>query len=196
MNSLQVTRTPREVDEALATAWHAQDAAERQLHFTRTTLTRVTEGAKGIRAKYTSAGRYVPQVTDAEALAYVRSLNPDEYSLGGYSGSPGTFLAEWDARTAAVDAARAEIARLDDLYTGWSRFFLVTSSTGHIHRSMYCSTCRPSTTYGWLPALSGQTESEAVAAHGPALCSVCFPSAPVEHQANKITKAQAVKLAA
>ena len=46
--------------------------------------------------------------------------------------------------------------------------------------------------YGWLPKLSGMTEAEAVEEHGPALCSVCFPSAPVEWQGGKITKAQAV----
>ena len=45
----------------------------------------------------------------------------------------------------------AEEAKLQEAYTGWSRFFLVTSSTGHVHSSTSCSTCRPTTTYGWLP---------------------------------------------
>lgn len=76
-------------------------------------------------------------------------------------------------------------------YTGWSRFFLVTSSTGHIHSSMHCSTCRPTTRYGWLPQLSGQTEAQAVAECGPALCSVCFPSAPLDWQGQKLSKKQA-----
>lgn len=62
----------------------------------------------------------------------------------------------------------------------WSRFFLVTSSHGHIHASRNCSTCRPTTEYGWLPNLSGATEAETVAEHGPMLCSICFPTAPVE----------------
>jgi hypothetical protein len=61
---------------------------------------------------------------------------------------------------------------------------------------MHCHTCRPSTTYGWLPELSGKDEAEAVAQLGPNLCSVCFPSAPVEHVGGKITKAQAAKKAA
>jgi hypothetical protein len=61
---------------------------------------------------------------------------------------------------------------------------------------MHCSSCRPTTTYGWLPDLSGKTENEAVAAHGPALCSVCFPTAPVEHVGGKITPSQAAKKAA
>lgn len=60
----------------------------------------------------------------------------------------------------------------------WSRFFLVPG--GHIHSSMRCSTCRPTTAFGWLPELSGLTERDAVEAHGPLLCSVCYPTAPVE----------------
>ena len=89
-----------------------------------------------------------------------------------------------------LDAARAEIQRikdeskpLNDEYAEkrWSRFFLVTSSNhGHIHASMHCSTCRPTTTYAWLPELSGLTEKDAVEAQGPNLCSRCFPEAPVE----------------
>jgi hypothetical protein len=88
-----------------------------------------------------------------------------------------------------------QIDELEANYTGWSRFFLVTSSKGHIHSSMDCSTCRHTTRYGWLPELSGKTEAEAVESQGPALCSVCFPSAPVEWTAEKITAAKATKLA-
>lgn len=82
--------------------------------------------------------------------------------------------------------ARAEAQRLSDaaetleeqLYTGWSRFFLVQD--GHIHSSRACHTLRWTTRIGWLPDLSGLTEADAVAAHGPLLCTVCFPMAPVE----------------
>lgn len=89
-----------------------------------------------------------------------------------------------------LDAAREKVERLNFLAyplneeyarVRWSRFFLVTSSAGgHIHRDMSCSTCHPSTRYGWLPELSGLTEADAVAAQGPRLCSVCFPTAPME----------------
>lgn len=98
----------------------------------------------------------------------------------------------WDARRhaealdelaqahARLEAVTAEIRALDAQYTGWSRFFLVVSSDGHIHSSRTCSTCNWQTEYAWLPDVSGLTEAEAVAAHGERLCSVCFPSAPVE----------------
>ena len=48
---------------------------------------------------------------------------------------------------------------------------------------MNCSTCNKGahrTSFGWLPALSGLSEKDAVAEQGPVLCTVCFPSAPVE----------------
>ncbi len=60
----------------------------------------------------------------------------------------------------------------------WSRFFLVTSSIGHVHSSMRCSTTYMSTEWAWLPELSGKSESEAVKQHGEKMCTVCFPSAP------------------
>lgn len=69
---------------------------------------------------------------------------------------------------------------LDAEYEGWSRFFIVKNTNGHIHSSMDCSTCYPTTVFGWLPQLSGLTEADAVEEWGGILCSVCFPSAPVE----------------
>lgn len=61
-------------------------------------------------------------------------------------------------------------------YEGWQRFFLVK----HIHSNRYCSSFRDTTRVGWLPNVSGLTEAEAVAEHGATLCTICFPSAPVE----------------
>ncbi len=111
-------------------------------------------------------------------------------------------LNAWDAQSGqrAVDATTLLLGEIDVIATQiqtlneifltnpWSRFFLVTSSAGHIHKDMECSTCRPRTTYGWLPQLSGKTEAEAVADQGPMLCSVCFPTAPVEWTVGKHKK--------
>lgn len=88
-----------------------------------------------------------------------------------------------EARDRAVEAlglTRDRLAKHEEAYTNWSRFWLVTSSDGHIHRNRWCSTCRPRTAFALLPELSGLDESEAVEAYGSILCSVCFPSAPVE----------------
>jgi hypothetical protein len=102
------------------------------------------------------------------------------------------------AQQVKIDEALDAIAPFDAEYRrrgGWSRFFLVTNNNGHIHSSQSCSTCYWSTQFAWLPALSGKTEAEAVEDQGEILCSVCFPSAPVEwtngtSKASKEEKAQ------
>jgi hypothetical protein len=85
-------------------------------------------------------------------------------------------------RTAVEVEASARVAYADASvkYTGWSRFYYVTNTGGHIHRSTGCSTCHPTTRFAWLTDLSGLSEADAVEAHGAILCTVCFPSAPVE----------------
>ena len=98
------------------------------------------------------------------------------------------------ARLAYVDAA-AKIEPHEANYTGWTRYFLVTSSAGHVHNGTGCSTCRPSTTFSPVFTLSAATADEAIDELGATLCSVCYPDAPVESTGGKITKAAAKKLA-
>lgn len=81
---------------------------------------------------------------------------------------------------AAAQAAIGEVRAHEQGYTGWSRFFLVRNTNGHIHSSMECSTCYETTQFWALPQLSGMTEADAVEDQGMILCSVCFPSAPSE----------------
>lgn len=104
-------------------------------------------------------------------------------------------LAKYEQEQAVAEATEDAIEEAESEYTGWSRFFLVTSSPGHIHSSMRCSTCRPTTQYGWLPELSGRTEEEAMKACGPTLCTVCFPEAPVDWGEAKISKKDAERMA-
>lgn len=148
----------------------------------------------------------VTDMTRPEAEAKCRAIAAEH----GPDASDYTLLGSWnlgqlrrsleglDATRAELVRIEAEMAPLEAVFAEhrWSRFFLVTSSAGHIHSSMSCSTCRPTTAYGWLPSLSGKSEADAVAEHGPALCSTCFASAPVEMVGGKITKAQAAKKAA
>ncbi|WP_099020932.1 hypothetical protein [Mycolicibacterium palauense] len=63
---------------------------------------------------------------------------------------------------------------------GWTRAFLVQNTGGHVHSSMRCSTCFPSTRYAWLTEYSGHHEDQIVYAAGELACTVCYPSAPVE----------------
>lgn len=211
--------TPREIDTALAAKYHELAKTKQQLAYSNGDMFTFAG------AKYSYRGRQrVPNMTLTEAIekanervaalqAYMDTHSyTEKTSYGEYTGVKwdeykGPFM-PYEARRALeafpkraerereVERVLAEIDALEDLYTGWSRFFLVTSSTGHVHSSMHCSTCRPTTTYGWLPELSGKTEAEAVEQLGPNLCSICFASAPVEHVGGKITKAKAAKLAA
>lgn len=88
-------------------------------------------------------------------------------------------LAKLDAALVANASANQAVSDHDKAnYQGWQRFFLV--SGGHIHSSTSCHSLYPTTRIGWLPELSGETEAEAVAAHGALLCTHCFPTAPVE----------------
>lgn len=63
---------------------------------------------------------------------------------------------------------------------GWTRFFLVDNPGGHVHNSMSCDTCFPTTQFVWLPEFSGQGEAGVVELAGESACSRCFPSAPVD----------------
>jgi hypothetical protein len=166
---------PVEVDTELATLFEAKAKAHAslagrldELHY-----------ALGERRVY-AHGRHTWASSHVETEQAYRAKVAD----GGFK--------SWDRaeeRLAAIDAARAKIdaieaaeGPLQDEYwaSPWSRFFLVIGAGGHIHRDMGCSTCHPTTAFGWLPQLSGLTEADAVDDQGTRLCSVCFPSAPVE----------------
>lgn len=89
-----------------------------------------------------------------------------------------------DAYDAYVEAS-ALVTEVEQEYARrpWRRYWLVTSSDGHIHSSTYCSTCnkgKEPTGFALVPYLSGSDVNVAVADLGAALCSVCFPEAPVE----------------
>jgi hypothetical protein len=86
---------------------------------------------------------------------------------------------------AALAAAVAACREIEDIYNAapWSRYWLVTSSDGHVHRSCHCHTCnkgKQATQFALVPSLSGRDSADAVADLGPALCTACFPEAPVE----------------
>lgn len=138
----------------------------------------------------TPLSQQTPPEIDTRLAEQHQRLGRAFQTLAFYKGQEdkGRTLSAYDQRY--VDEARAEyhaaldeIRPLDDEFAtrgGWSRFFLVQNSGGHIHSSMECHTCYADTQYAWLPSVSGQTEAEAVAEFGEILCSVCFPTAPVE----------------
>lgn len=90
---------------------------------------------------------------------------------------------------AAAEPYGAEFTRRG----GWRRYFLVTSSDGHIHRGMHCETCYPRTRYAWLPDLSDCDEEAMVEKYGMKACTVCFPAAPAMSGWMKAEKAAAAE---
>lgn len=210
------TKTPRETDTELAALWADIYKARHQLAYSNQDMLRMAGASFYYRgrqrvtdmkladaiAKVTERAAYVAEYRAANVITEADGWERTNWD-NGFKGAPweADSYAEALAKLAEREAALAELMEREEAlqatYTGWSRFFLVTSSAGHVHSSTHCSTCRPTTTYGWLPELSGKSEETAVAELGPTLCSVCFPSAPLDWTSGKkLTAAQAARKAA
>lgn len=167
------TATPLEIDTQLADLFRqsAQVDADRKLAVER------AHRAVGDR-RVRQGRRQVWEMTDEQAMTDARNSTTEEAAraVDAYDNA-GERLAE----------IKREADRLEDEYRRrpWSRFFPVPG--GHVHRDMAFRCNRTaSTDQRWMPELSGHTEAEAVAALGPALCTVCFPSAPVKWTSAKV----------
>jgi hypothetical protein len=152
----------------------------------------------GVQVTQAEAEQLLADLADPDKLAAVAAYYDTLPGYGwwyrgdkaqGIADRAAKLLADAAAADAAVDAAHAAVIEHEKGYTGWPRFFLVVSSPGHVHRTMDCGTCRPTTAFAILPGLSGATDEQAVALVGPNLCSVCFPLAPVDMTGGKLTEA-------
>lgn len=170
------TMTPSEVDQVLAEHYNTQ-------HRLRYFLDNAVEGAHRSvgDSKVTSWRPYAK--TEEEVHAELQEL----VAKGGQKGTNAQYyLDRVKSLTEQLQASVDEAKPYDAEFTrrgGWSRFFLVDAVNGHIHASMHCSTCNKrgkATQFSWLPSVSGETEKAAVEEFGSRLCSVCFPTAPVE----------------
>lgn len=153
------TQTPVEIDTELAAIYSDIYRAQAAVTGAERRVADMAKHAEMIARRERFAINYSPeQVAAAEAKL---DTARDE-------------LVEQRARTFPYDAEY-------DRRGGWTRAFLVvTNGTGHVHRSMRCSTCYPTTEFAWLPEMSGSDESEIVEAAGERACTICYPSAPVE----------------
>lgn len=116
----------------------------------------------------------------SEAIAAIAAGHPKAVAYGLER-----YVDRYEAAGSALTDAHLAVEEVNEEYQSrpWSRYWLVTTSNGHIHRSTHCSTCnkgKSPTGFTLVPYLSGSTAADAVADLGPALCSVCFPDAPVE----------------
>lgn len=169
------TMTPKGIDAELADLYWEQAKLSQK---GRAILIRVHH-AVGDRQSVSNHFEY--ELTDDEALEYL------PYVITGEDVKP------WE-RTAAVEAwdawedlqeevrrVQGEIALRNDEFNrrgGWTRAFIVPG--GHVHSSMDCSSCYPTTKFGWMPELSGDDEDEIVGKAGERACTVCYPTAPVD----------------
>lgn len=175
-----------QIDTAIAEAYTALIAAGHAVEQREVSILRYA-GARQVKR-----GRryeWTLTVTEAEVAVQQAIEGKDEHERFVFNGmwqgvsDLSGALAKLTAAREARDEARENYRKLNEQYEGWSRFFLVTQANGHIHSSMNCQTCNRNgsfTAFSWLPTLSGLGEEQAVAEHGAILCTVCFPSAPVE----------------
>jgi hypothetical protein len=84
-----------------------------------------------------------------------------------------------------ISGILADIKELNKKYTGWTRAFLVLNSNGHVHKSMECNTCFPTTRYLWVTDLSDENEDKIIELAGEMACTVCYPNAPSEYLSKK-----------
>jgi len=156
-------------DEALVKLWERSYTARERLSWA------VDSAHHALGGKSRERRRPV-----AEMLAALAE-DPDRYVYGHRHSAVAERLT---TAVAEFEAVRKELADHERAYTGWSRFWLLVSSGhGHLHSSMNCSTCNKGESdsrFALYPELSGRSEAEAVALVGEVLCTVCYPSAPVE----------------
>jgi hypothetical protein len=181
MSADLTTQTPPEIDAEIAALYGEIETGE----FAASSAWGTLHSCAGDRGHY-EGRRRVNDLTHDETITKVQAAVDSGAGIIG-----GTYrervIQSIETVTAWPDQVRhlrREIATRNAEWARrghWSRFFLVPG--GHIHATMDCSTCNHRgrlTQFGWLPDLSGLTEKDAVDAHGTILCSVCFPTAPVE----------------
>jgi hypothetical protein len=162
--------------EAWQKASDARDRAWSQIH-----------EAAGDRRDYRGRGRAWGR-THSEVEQTVRQMaahgEPLPLGMNRRLTAGDLLVAEIEAESALASAMLA-VQAMEAIYrtAPWQRFFPCTNRDGHIHATYRdCSSVGWDTPMAWRPDLSGLTVDEAVAKLGPALCSICFPLAPVEQK--------------
>jgi hypothetical protein len=184
----QLAADPHAFDEKLAglyDAWAkataARDRAWEQIHT-----------AAGDHRDYRGRSSRAWGRTHTEVEQTVRQMAAHSVPLPasmGFRQTPGDLLVALRDADASLAQAALAVHEMEAIYARpenrWQRFFPCTNSDGHIHDSYRgCPSVRWDTPMAWRPDLSGLTVEEAVQMPpkglGPALCSICFPLAPVE----------------
>ncbi len=154
------TATPAEIDTVLAEIWERRSDAVFAIfmanHDIEATQDRLAANWHGMYAE----GSYNHQ-SALESIARLEAKIVAQHEI-----------------VAACDIEALPLEVEFDRRGGWTRAYKVLNSNGHVHTSMNCNTCYPTTRFGWLPQVSGLDESEIVDMAGEGACTVCYPSAP------------------
>jgi hypothetical protein len=173
------TVSPREHDEAEAKLFEAYERADRDLTAHRATMHYLAGDRKDYRGHRPVWRMTLAQVID-QLKAAVAAGDKRDLSHGT---TPSQALAEEADLQTEVARIMTAINEAEAIYKahGWTRFFPCLNRDGHIHSSLRgCPSVHWDTQMGWTPELSGKTVETAVAELGEALCTICFPLAPVE----------------
>ncbi len=132
--------------------------------------------------------RYSPRsgwkMTDAEATAKVAGIATTDTTYKGREAREA--LARLTAAGVELDQACAAKALADKWADNgrWNRYAVVPG--GHIHTNDGCFTLRWNTDVRWAYQISGDSVADAIDAYGEALCSHCYPEAPVAQTLGKV----------
>lgn len=186
-------QTPAEVDTQIAALWqegYVQQARASQawdsVKFYVTEVLRhqgVIKGRFGSKASVTQVREFLSEHSEMSESEEMQDEAYEKAWIKKDAQKAWEVYGKALDHEAAADDVFSEIQPLEEEWERrgrWNRAFLaVTNGTGHVHRSMRCSTCYVTTQYHWVTEYSDHTEAEIVAAAGERACTVCYPSAPV-----------------
>ena len=171
--------TPVHVDDELARLHGEAYKAAAEVQAALDALHMVAHEAAGRRSWDRKGARITQIQAELDALVAKHDTDPDRHTEAAIKAQRN--LRDLEANYESITKLREPYEKEFDRRGGWNRAFLVTSSGGgHVHKSLHCSTCTPTTEYHWETELSDHSEAEIIEAAADNACTVCYPSAPVE----------------
>lgn len=173
---------PAEIDGSLAELYD-------QLYMNQDNLSRAHTYIKSygqyVASEVRKAEQYEARAAEGgeEAERFSRMAAGFRAGAARYQESVDSYHRDAEAAESKIRDIKAEIEPFEAEYARrgrWTRAFLVTNGNGHVHKTMGCSTCRPTTRFAWLTDYSAHKEAEIVGDAGERACTVCYPSAPVD----------------
>lgn len=139
-----------------------------------------------------------PAEIDGEIVATRRQRGNVDHSIRIQQYIFENKFASAEKRAASETKIRELIAQENELATqerelhgefnargGWTRYYIVQNTGGHVHTSMDCNTCFDTTDFGWLTQFSGTGHDEMGTLSGMDACAICFPGLSPEVMAAK-----------